>query len=198
MWHSINTVQENRVCLWYVLQSKKQSKNRKGAVNHSHILQWFNIRGSSKKFGEWCQKSNITEDTNKLTLLAFKIIAILHNTLLATLIKLLETVSKGLFRNLSRNRYHTFLDCRHVCKTCAFHDALQAGKQNQVHRTPLIWRLLNREDWMLFDLSKHTSANRATYKTRCLTVLLSVVTEENNGHGQGSGWRWNLERTRDG
>jgi hypothetical protein len=21
------------------------------------------------------------------------------------------------------------LDCRHVCKTCAFHDALQAGKQ---------------------------------------------------------------------
>jgi hypothetical protein len=39
------------------------------------------------------------EDTNKLTLLAFKIIAILHNTLLATFMKLLETVSKGLFRN---------------------------------------------------------------------------------------------------
>jgi hypothetical protein len=31
--------------------------------------------------------------------LAFKIIAILHNTLLATFIKLLETVSKSLFRN---------------------------------------------------------------------------------------------------
>jgi hypothetical protein len=30
-----------------------------------------------------------------LTLLAFKIIAILHNTRLATFIKLLETVSKG-------------------------------------------------------------------------------------------------------
>jgi hypothetical protein len=39
----------------------------------------------SKKFGEWYQKTNKqTEDTNKLTLLAFKIIAILHNTLLAT------------------------------------------------------------------------------------------------------------------
>jgi hypothetical protein len=25
------------------------------------------------------------------------------------------------------------LDCRHVCKTCAFHDALQAEKQNEVH-----------------------------------------------------------------
>jgi hypothetical protein len=25
------------------------------------------------------------------------------------------------------------LDCRHVCKTCAFHDALQAGKQKEVH-----------------------------------------------------------------
>jgi hypothetical protein len=36
-----------------------------------------------------------TEDTNKLTLLAFKIIAILHNTRLATFIKLLKNVSKG-------------------------------------------------------------------------------------------------------
>jgi hypothetical protein len=33
------------------------------------------------------------------------------------------------------------LDCRHVCKTCAFHDALQAGKHKEVHRTPLICRL---------------------------------------------------------
>jgi hypothetical protein len=55
----------------------------------------------SKKFGEWYQKTNKTEDTNKLTLLAFKIIAILQNILLATFIKLLETVSKVLFRNRS-------------------------------------------------------------------------------------------------
>jgi hypothetical protein len=34
----------------------------------------------SKKIGEWYQKTNKTEDTNKLTLLAYKIIAILHNT----------------------------------------------------------------------------------------------------------------------
>jgi surface polysaccharide O-acyltransferase-like enzyme len=47
------------------------------------------------KFGEWYQKTNKTEYTNKLTLLAFKIIVILHNTLLATFIKLLKTVSKG-------------------------------------------------------------------------------------------------------
>jgi hypothetical protein len=82
-----------------------------------------------KQFGEWYQKTSKTEDTNKLNLLAFKIIAILHSTLLATLINPLETASKGLFRNLSQSRCHTFLDCRHVCKTCAFHDALQAGKQ---------------------------------------------------------------------
>jgi hypothetical protein len=31
----------------------------------------------SKKFGEWYQKTNKTKDTNKLTLLAFKIIVIL-------------------------------------------------------------------------------------------------------------------------
>jgi hypothetical protein len=68
--------------------------------------------GVYKKFGEWYQKTHKTEDTNKLTLLTFKIIAILHNTLLATFIKILETVSKCLFMNRSQNRYHTFLDCR--------------------------------------------------------------------------------------
>jgi hypothetical protein len=93
----------------------------------------MNVRGVSKRFGEWYQKTNKPEDTNKLTLLAFKIIATLHNALFATFIKFLETVIKGLFRNRSQNRCHTFLDCRHVCKTCAFHDALQAGKQKEVH-----------------------------------------------------------------
>ena len=92
------------------------------------------IRGVSKKFGEWYQKTNKTEDTNKLTLLAFKIIAILHNTLFATFIKLLETVSKGLCRNRSQNHCHAFLDCRHLYKTCAFHDALQVEKQKEVRR----------------------------------------------------------------
>jgi hypothetical protein len=66
----------------------------------------------SKKFGEWYQKTNETEDTNKLTLLDFKIIAILHNTRLATPIKLLETVSKCLFRNRSQNSCQTLLVCR--------------------------------------------------------------------------------------
>jgi hypothetical protein len=66
----------------------------------------------SKKFSEWYQKTNKTEVTNKITSLAFKIIVILYNTLLATFIKLLETVSKGLFKNLSQNHCHTFLDCR--------------------------------------------------------------------------------------
>jgi hypothetical protein len=61
------------------------------------------ICGVSKTFGECYQKTNKTEDTNKLTLLASKIIIILHNTQLATFIKLLETVSKGLFRNRSQN-----------------------------------------------------------------------------------------------
>jgi hypothetical protein len=42
--------------------------------------------------------------------------------------------------NRSQSRCHTFLDCRHVYKTCAFHDTLQVGKQKEVHRTPLIWR----------------------------------------------------------
>jgi hypothetical protein len=32
-----------------------------------------------------------------------------------------------------QNRCHTFLDCPHICKTCVFHDALQVGKQKEVH-----------------------------------------------------------------
>jgi hypothetical protein len=43
------------------------------------------------------------EDTNKLTILAFKMILMLHKTQLATFIKHLESVSKGLFRSLSQN-----------------------------------------------------------------------------------------------
>jgi hypothetical protein len=35
----------------------------------------LHICGVSKTFGEWYQKTNKTEDTNKLTLLVFKIIA---------------------------------------------------------------------------------------------------------------------------
>jgi hypothetical protein len=38
----------------------------------------LHICGLSKTFGEWYQKTNKTEGTNKLTLLAFKIIIILH------------------------------------------------------------------------------------------------------------------------
>jgi hypothetical protein len=48
----------------------------------------LHICGVSKTFGEWYQKTNKKDDKNKLTLLAFKIIAILHNTRLATFIKL--------------------------------------------------------------------------------------------------------------
>jgi hypothetical protein len=36
------------------------------------------ISGVPKMFGEWYQKTNKTEDTNKLTLLAFKIIGNVH------------------------------------------------------------------------------------------------------------------------
>jgi hypothetical protein len=50
------------------------------------------VGGVSEKFGECSQKTNNTEDTNKLTSLVFKIIAIIHNTLLATFIKFPETL----------------------------------------------------------------------------------------------------------
>jgi uncharacterized protein YccT (UPF0319 family) len=40
----------------------------------------LHICGVSKAFGEWYQKTNKTEDTNKLTLLVFKIIKIILKT----------------------------------------------------------------------------------------------------------------------
>jgi hypothetical protein len=43
------------------------------AVTKKYSVNIAFIRGVSKKFGEWYQKTNKTEDTNKLTLLAFKI-----------------------------------------------------------------------------------------------------------------------------
>jgi hypothetical protein len=110
--------------------------------------------------------------------LVFKIIAILHSTLLATFIKLLQTVSKGIFRNRSQNRCHKFLECRHVCKTCAFQDALQAGKQNDGHCRRQIWGV-RWVDFFLFprlkSIMKNASfADVAAIQERVTVVLRSI------------------------
>jgi hypothetical protein len=54
------------------------------------------LRGVSKSSVNGTRKQTKQKIQKKLTLLPFKIIAILHNTLLATFIKLVVTVSKGL------------------------------------------------------------------------------------------------------
>jgi hypothetical protein len=46
--------------------------------------------------GEWYQKTHKTEDTNKVTLLAFKIIAILHNYMVGNVYK-----ASGNFMNVA-------------------------------------------------------------------------------------------------
>jgi hypothetical protein len=79
----------------------------------------FHICGVSKTFGDWYQKTNRTEDTNTLTLLAFKIIAILHNTRLATFIKLH-------FRGCKQIRAETELDFTLVFRKCAY---IEEGEQ---------------------------------------------------------------------
>jgi hypothetical protein len=70
----------------------------------------------SKKFGELYHKTNKTEETNKSILLAFKIISILHNRLLATFIKLLETavlrsIPKEAFSDSSQKLYERCKQC---------------------------------------------------------------------------------------
>jgi hypothetical protein len=54
-------------------------------ISHSQCN--IRVQGASKKFDEWYQEKKKKEDTNKSTILAFKMILILHNTLLATFIK---------------------------------------------------------------------------------------------------------------
>jgi hypothetical protein len=77
-------------------------------------------------FGEWYQKTNKTEDTNELTLLAFKIIAILHNTRLATFIKLLETVQQRLtavLRSIPKEAFaDSFQKPYERCQPCVVKD----------------------------------------------------------------------------
>jgi hypothetical protein len=82
-----------------------------------------------------------TEDTNKLTLLAFKIIVILYNTLLATFIKLLETVSKGLLGTDRRTTVTRSWIPATSTKRASFMMLFRRGnRKKSIHRTPLIWR----------------------------------------------------------
>jgi hypothetical protein len=55
------------------------------------------ICGVSKKFGEWYQKTNKTEDTNKLTLLAFKINAIIMTAIQERVTAILRSIPKEAF-----------------------------------------------------------------------------------------------------
>jgi hypothetical protein len=85
----------------------------------------------SKKFGEWYQKTNKREDTNKLTLLAFKIIAILHN-------KLLAKASLGIDRRTAVTRSWSAAT---YAKRAPFMMLFRwRNRKKSTHRTPLIWR----------------------------------------------------------
>jgi hypothetical protein len=99
----------------------------------------FAIRDVSKKFGEWYQKANKTEDTNKLTLLAFRIIAILHNTLLATFISFWKLSTKTFLGIDRRTAVTRSWIAATSAKRAPFMMLFRRGNR-EVHRTPLIWR----------------------------------------------------------
>ena len=82
------------------------------------------LHGVSKKIGESYHKTNKTKDTNKLSLLLFKIVAMHYNTRLTTFVQLLQTI----MWNRSQNGCHTNSDGIHVFKTCTFDGRLQVGK----------------------------------------------------------------------
>jgi hypothetical protein len=75
----------------------------------------LHICGVSKIFGEWYQKKNKTEDTNKITSLAFKIIIILHNTRLAAIQEsvtaVLRSIPKEAFADSFQKLYERCQPC---------------------------------------------------------------------------------------
>ncbi|GBL75872.1 hypothetical protein AVEN_234219-1 [Araneus ventricosus] len=87
-----------------------------------------------KTFCEWFYKIEETKDISKLHLMALKVIVIGCNTLLTTLVKLMETVKEHLFRNRSKRRCHTRLDFQYVSKAQAFQDFLVVGERKKVCR----------------------------------------------------------------
>jgi hypothetical protein len=100
------------------------------------------IRGVSKKFGEWYQKTNKTEDTNRWTFIGLQNNRRPSQHTVGNVHKASGTVSKGLFRNWLQNRCHMFLSCRHVAKRAPLMMLFKRGnRKKSTHRTPLIWRL---------------------------------------------------------
>ena len=93
------------------------------------------VHGVSKKLSESYQKTNKTKDTNKFSLLPFKIVAIRYNTRLTMFVQLPETISKGLLWNRSLNGCHTICDGIYVRKTRTFDDRLKAEKQEDARRS---------------------------------------------------------------
>jgi hypothetical protein len=78
-------------------------------------LEGLHICGVSKTFGEWYQKTNKTEDTNKLTLLSFRIIIILHNTrthnIAEQLSHVLRSIPKEAFADSFQKLYERCQPC---------------------------------------------------------------------------------------
>jgi hypothetical protein len=73
-------------------------------------------------FGEWYQKTNKTEDTNKLTLLTFKIIAILHNTSAAAIQERVTAVLRSIPKEAFAESFQKLYE---RCQPCVVKDGYE-------------------------------------------------------------------------
>jgi hypothetical protein len=104
-------------------------------------------------FGEWYQKTYKTEDSNKLTLLAFKIIAILHNTLLATFISFWKLSAKASLGIYCRTTVPRSWIATTTAKRVPFMMLFRWGNRNKfTHHTPLIWHPQSPDHGSMVDL----------------------------------------------
>ena len=95
------------------------------------------IHGVSKKV-RWIPSNNKQNKRHiQIFLLPFRIVAIRYNTRLTKFVQIPETISKGPLWNQSQKGFHTIFEGIHVRKTCTFDGRLQAGKQEEGHRSQI-------------------------------------------------------------
>ncbi|GBN95749.1 hypothetical protein AVEN_219654-1 [Araneus ventricosus] len=112
----LRLVMDTRVGLDYIMENADYTQKLVTGKEVPFYYSIFLIQDAFEKYGEWSHKIKETTYANKIPLLAFKVINISCNTLLTSVVQLLETVSKRFFRYRSKHRCHTLLDLRNVGK----------------------------------------------------------------------------------
>jgi hypothetical protein len=97
--------------LWQLMGNTKLQQTTEDERRLTLSLLMSHIYGVSEKFCEWYQKTNKTVDPNKLTILAFKIIAILAAAIQGRVAVVLRSIPKESFADSFQKLYERCQQC---------------------------------------------------------------------------------------